>query len=69
MSVHVHIVIYIHMYIHAYIYRHTQTYVLFFILLSISVFSRILNIVPCAIQQDLIVYFIYNSLYLLIPNS
>ena len=27
-----------------------------------------LNIVPCPIQWDLVVYFIYGSLYVRIPN-
>ena len=36
---------------------------------SIMVYQRILNIIPCAIQPDLVVYSIYNSLHLLTPNS
>ena len=38
---------------------------------SIKVYYRILNIVPCAIQKDLdlFIYFIYSTLYPLIPNS
>ena len=28
------------------------------------VYYRLLNIVPCAIQQDFAVYFIYSSFYL-----
>ena len=38
---------------------------------SIMVYHKILNIVPCAIQQDLIytIYLIYTSWHLLIPNS
>ena len=31
-------------------------YTFFFILFSIMVYHRILNIVPCAVQQDLVVY-------------
>ena len=34
-------------------------YTLFFIFFSIIVYYRILNIVPCAIQQDLVVYPFY----------
>ena len=32
-------------------------------------YHRILNIIACAIQDDLVVYSIYNSLHLLIPDS
>ena len=43
----------------------------FFIFFSTMAYPRILNIVPCAIQWDLVVYlsYIYNSLLLLTPNS
>ena len=41
----------------------------FYILFSIMVYHRILKIVACAIQWDLVVYPIYNSWPLLIPNS
>ena len=34
----------------------TLIYTFFFILFSIMVYHRILNIVPCAVQQDLVVY-------------
>ena len=46
-------------------------YTFFFIFFSIMVYPRILNIAPCAIQEDLVVYpiSIYKSLPLLIPNS
>ena len=43
--------------------------IFFFMVFSIMVYYRILNIVPYAIQWDLVVYFIYSSSYLLIPNS
>ena len=37
---------------------------------SIIVYYKVLNVVPCAIQYNLVVYLFYNSsLYLLIPNS
>ena len=36
---------------------------------SIIHYYKILNIVPCAIQLDLVVYFVYSNVYLLIPNS
>ena len=39
-------------------------------ILCIMVYYRMLNMVPSATQQDLVVYlFIYRSLYLLIPKS
>ena len=48
-------------------HTHTHTHILFHILSP----YRILNIVLCAKQQDLVIYplSLYNSLYLLIPNS
>ena len=33
------------------------------------VYHRILIVVPCAIQKDLVVCFIYHSLHLLLPDS
>ena len=49
----------------SFIYIHT-----FFIFFSIMVYLRILNIVPCAIQSDLVVHSFYiNSFHVLIPNS
>ena len=37
---------------------------------SIIGYYKVLNTVPCALQKILLViYFIYSSLYLLIPNS
>ena len=48
----------------------TYIHSFFKIFFSIMVYRRILNIVPCAIQKDLVSYHsIYNSLYLLAPNS
>ena len=45
------------------------TYILFYVFFSIVVYYRILNIVPCATQQDLVVYLpIHESLHLLLPN-
>ena len=41
----------------------------FFIFFSIMVYYCLLNIVPRAVQYVLVVYFIYTSLYLLIPDS
>ena len=35
-------------------------YAFFFIFFSIMVYHRILNIVPCALQQDLVVYLSYT---------
>ena len=56
--------------VHIYIYIHTHSFFIFF---SIMVYHRILNIVPCAIQQDLVGYptnkALYNSLHLLTPAS
>ena len=57
-------VLYINCVIQLYIYN--CDLVIYFIFFSIMVYYRILVIVTCAIQWDL-VYFIYSSLYLLIP--
>ena len=54
--------IYVCVYIYMYIYIYTH------IFFSIMVYHKMLNIVPCAIQQDFVIYSIYNSLHLLIPN-
>ena len=43
------------LYIHTYIHINTYIYIYIFISFSIMVYHRILNIVPCTIQQDLIV--------------
>ena len=42
-----------------------------FIFFSIRVYDKILNIVACAIQSDLVIYPFYKQyfVYLLIPNS
>ena len=40
--------------IHIYMYIYTLTYVLFLILSSILFYHKRLDIVPCAVQQDLI---------------
>ena len=37
-----------------YVYTHTHTHS--FIFFSIMVYHRTLNIVPCAVQKDLVVY-------------
>lgn len=47
---------------------YAHTYIFFSMLFSIIVYYRILSVVPCAMQWDLIVYFI-NNVYTLIPNS
>ena len=45
-------------------------YTFFLIFFSFMVYHKILNIFPCAIQQDLVViHSTYNSMYLLISNS
>ena len=43
-------------------------YIFFFIFSSIMVYHRILNIVSCAIEKDLVIQSIYNSLHLLMPS-
>ena len=55
-------VVYIHM--HTYIYMYNY----FFRFFSIIGYYKINSIVPCALQQVLVVYFIYSSVYMLIPN-
>ena len=48
----------------------SYTYIHIFWFLSIIGYYKILNIIPCAIQQDLIVYlFISSGVFLLIPYS
>ena len=52
--------VYIHMYVYVYICVYVYTHTFFFkIFLSIMAYYRILNIVPCAIQQDIVVYLLY----------
>ena len=48
---------------------YTYMYLFFFRFLSINGCCKILDHVPCAIQQILVVYFIYSSVYMLIPAS
>ena len=43
--------------IYEYIYK--RLYIIFFILFSIMVYYRVLKIVPCAVQKDLIDYLFY----------
>ena len=45
-------------------------YTFFLIFISTMVYQRILNIIPCGIQEDLVffMYSMYTSLCLLIPN-
>ena len=50
---------YIHIYVCVYI---------FFTLFFIIGYYEILDIVTCAIKSLLFIYFIYSSVYLLIPN-
>ena len=42
-------------------------YIHIFIFLSVMVYHRLLNIVPCAIQYDLVVYSSY--IYLFVPTN
>ena len=44
-------------YVCVYIYIYTHTHIFFFIFFSIVVYYRILNIVFCALQQDLVYLF------------
>ena len=54
---------------HPHPHTHIQIYIFFFVF-SIMVYHRVLNIVPCAIQQVLVVYPLYTKLlHLLILNS
>ena len=51
-------------------HTHTHTYIYFFQFFSIIVYCRILNTVPCARQQILVVYyFIHGCVHLLISYS
>ena len=61
--------IYIYIYIYIYTRTHLYIYMFFFRFVFIICYYKILNIVPCAIQLDLVVYFVYSNVYLLIPNS
>ena len=51
--------------IHTHTHTHTHTHIFYFIFFPIMDYHRILNILP----YNLVVYFIYNSLCLLISNS
>ena len=51
------------------IYIYTHSYIFFFIFFSIKVFYRILQYPVLYNRTLLFIYFIYNSLFLLIPNS
>ena len=51
-------------------YTHTHTHTHTFKFLSVMAYHRILNIVLCAIQQDLLfIHSVYSSLHLLTPAS
>ena len=52
-------------------YKYTYIYItiLFFRFFTIIGYYKILSIVLCAIEQGLIVYFIYSGVYMLIPKS
>ena len=43
-------------------YTHTHTYIYFFRFFSIIGYYKILNIIPCALQSLLFIYFICNYL-------
>ena len=45
------------------------TYIFFYKFFSIIGYYKILNIVPCAIQEILVAYFVYSGVYLLTLNS
>ena len=51
-------------YTHTHTHTHTRTHI-FFRFFSIIGYYKILDMVPCAIQQVLVVYFTYSSVYLL----
>ena len=51
--------IYIYIYVYIYIYTHTHIFMLFFLFFSIMVYHRIMNIILCAIQSDLVVHPFY----------
>ena len=56
--------------IHIYICLSISIQIYFFRFCSLIGYYKILNIVPCAIQQVLVVYqFIYGCVYTLIPTS
>ena len=49
----------IHTYTLYMLYKYNNIYLFFFRLFSLIGYYKILNIVPCAIQQDLVVYLFY----------
>ena len=56
--------------IYIYVYTHIHMYVFFFRLFFLIGYYKVLNIVLCAIQWSLfVIYFMYISVYKLIPNS
>ena len=46
-----------------------RVYIYIFFFRSFPLYYKILNIVPCAIVPLLFIYFIYGSVYLIIPDS
>jgi len=54
--------------IHSQLYI-TYIHMFFFRFFSIICYSKLLNVIPWAIQWILIVYFIHSGVYVLIPNS
>ena len=62
-------VLYVYIYTHIYMYVHIHIYILFRSF-SIMVYYKVLNIVPVLYNRTLLfIYFIYSSVYILIPNS
>ena len=57
-----------HTHIYVYIYTHTYTYIYSFLNFFSIIGCRILNIVPCAMQWVLLIYFTYSSVCLLMPR-
>ena len=51
------------------LYIHMYISLFFFLFFSTVVYYKILNIVPCAIQKNFVVYFIFDNVHLLIPYS
>ena len=51
------------------IYEYIHAYIFFFILYAIMVCYRLWNTIPCAMQQDLVIHSLYNSLHLLTSDS
>ena len=48
--------VYIYIYVYIYMYIYVYTYIFFFMFFPSMVYQRMLYIVPCAIQKDLVVY-------------